>query len=403
MLLPSRISRVLFRSLILATFLCGGTRAAEQSSVSPGDTLVYVGTYTGGKSKGIYLFKLQTEIRGQQKNVTLIPLGLAAELASPSFLAIDAQHRRLFAVTESDQFEGKPSGAVSAYAIDPKTGKLELLNQQSTKGGGPCHLALDRDGRHVFVANYGGGSVAVLPVGDDGRLGEASDFVQHKGKSINPERQDAAYAHCVTLDPTGRFLFVCDLGLDQVLCYKFDAKTGKLTPNDPPFAAITPGAGPRHMVFRPDGRFAYVINELNSTVTAFAYDAKSGRLTELQNISTLPKSFVGENTTAEIDIHPSGKFLYGSNRGRDSIVLFAVNRDDGTLTYFEDLSTTGKTPRHFGLHPAGDLMAIGHQDSDTIQLCQIDGANGRLKPVGEAVEAPMPVCIVFLPPESAGQ
>jgi 6-phosphogluconolactonase len=191
--------------------------------------------------------------------------------------------------------------------------------------------------------------------------------------------------------------------LDKVLSYKFDAVTGKLTPNDPPFAAITPGAGPRHMVFRPDGRFAYVINELNSTVTAFAYNSENGRLTELQNISTLPKSFVGENTTAEIDIHPSGRFLYGSNRGRDSIVLFAVDEDQGTLTYFEDLSTTGKTPRHFGLHPAGEWLAIGHQDSDTIQLCRIDGASGRLKPLGQVAEAPMPVCVLFLPPATAGR
>ncbi|HEX2476783.1 MAG TPA: lactonase family protein, partial [Lacipirellulaceae bacterium] len=278
------------------------------------------------------------------------------------------------------------------------TGKLKLLNQQSSMGTGPCHLILDRTGRHVFVANYGSGSVAVLPVAADGRLGEATDVVQHEGKSVNPQRQEGPHAHCVTLDPANRFLFVCDLGLDKVMIYKFDAANGKLAPNKPAFAAVAPGAGPRHMVFRPDGRFAYVVNELNSTVTAFAYDANAGALKELQTVSTLPEYFDGPNTCAEIGIHPSGKYVYASNRGHDSVVLFAVDREKGILSYVEEQSTGGKTPRHFGIQPSGAHMAIANQNSDTLLLCRIDEANGRLKPSGVFAEAPTPSCIQFLPP-----
>jgi 6-phosphogluconolactonase len=366
----------------------------EQSN----ETLAYVGTYTNGKSQGIYLFRLETQNSEASQKDRLVPLGLAAEIASPAFLEIDAKRRLLFAVNEMGQFNGQPTGGVSAFAVDPSTGKLKLLNQQSSMGIGPCHLVLDRTGRHVFVANYGSGSVAVLPVAADGRLREASDFVQHEGKSVNPERQEGPHAHCVTLDPANRFLFVCDLGLDKVMIYKFDADSGKLSPNDPAFAAVAPGAGPRHMVFRPDGRFAYVVNELNSTITAFAYDADAGAMNELQTVSTLPEGYEGSNTCAEIGIHPSGKFVYASNRGHDSVALFAVDRDKGTLKYIDEQTSGGKTPRHFGIHPAGTHLAIANQNSDTLLLCRIDEANGRLKPAEVFAEAPTPSCIQFLPP-----
>jgi 6-phosphogluconolactonase len=362
------------------------------------ETLAYVGTYTGGKSQGIYLFRLDTQNPDDSQNVRLVPLGLAAETPSPAFLEIDAKRRLVFAVSETNDFKGQPTGAVSAFSVDSATGKLKLLNQQASKGTGPCHLVLDRSGRHVFVANYGSGSVAVLPVAPDGRLGESSDVVQHEGKSVNPDRQEAPHAHCVTLDPANRFLFVCDLGLDTVMTYKFDAEGGELTPNEPAFATVAPGAGPRHMVFRPDGRFAYVINELNSTITAFAYDADAGALKELQTVSSLPEYFDSDNTCAEIGIHPNGKYLYASNRGHDSLVLFEVDRAKGTLTYVEEQSTGGKTPRHFGIQPSGEHLAIANQNSDTLLLCRIDGGNGRLKPSGVFAEAPSPSCIQFLPP-----
>ncbi|OLC40802.1 MAG: 6-phosphogluconolactonase [Acidobacteria bacterium 13_1_40CM_65_14] len=361
-------------------------------------TFVYVGTYTGSKSKGIYLFRLQTENLEVSQNITLVPLGLAAETSNPSFIELDFKRRLLFAVNELNEFEGKPTGAVSAFSIDRETGMLRLLNQRPSMGTGPCHLVLDKERRHLLVANYGSGSVSVLPVGSDGRLGAASDVVQHTGKSVDPDRQKGPHAHCVTLDLANRFAFVCDLGLDKVLVYRFDAEHGKLTPHDPPFAPLKPGAGPRHMVFRPDGRFAYVVNEMSSTITAFAYESSAGVLRERQTVSTLPEHFDGANTTAEIDVHPSGKWLYVSNRGHNSVVLFNVDADKGTLAYVEEQGTGGFKPRHFGIEPSAKHLAIGNQDSDTVLVARIDAGNGRLKPSGVFASAPSPVCVKFLPP-----
>jgi 6-phosphogluconolactonase len=356
-------------------------------------TFVYVGTYTGEKSKGIYLFRLQT---GNAQGAMLAPLGVVAETPSPSFLEIDYSRHLLFSVNEVGQFDGKPTGAVTAFSIDRATGKLTPLNQQPSMGAGPCHLVLDKPRRHLLVANYSSGSVSVLPVGIDGRLGAASDVVQHTGSSVNPDRQKGPHAHCVTMEPGNRFAFVCDLGLDKVMVYRFDAERGKLTPHDPPFVAIKPGSGPRHMVFRPDGRFAYVVNEMSSTVTVFSYAPGSGVLKEIQTVSTLPAYFTGDNTTAEIDVHPSGKWLYASNRGHNTIVLFNIDRANGTLTYVEEQVTRGSTPRHFGIDPSGRHFAVANQNSDTILMAQIDGSNGRLKPTSELASAPTPVCMKFL-------
>jgi 6-phosphogluconolactonase len=364
------------------------------------ETLVYVGTYTRGRSpgKGIYLFSLQFEHLEVPQNITLVPLGVAAETPNPSFIELDLKRRLLFAVNETDTFEGQRTGSVSAFSIDAAKGTLTLLNQQPSKGTGPCHLVLDKDRRHVLVANYGGGSVAVLPVAADGRLGAATDVVQHTGKSVDPSRQTGPHAHCVTMDPANRFAFVCDLGLDKVLTYRFDAQRGTLTPGEPPFTSVKPGSGPRHMVFRPGGGFAYVVNELTSTVTAFAYDATVGRLKELQTVSTVPEHFDGANSGAEIDIHPSGKYLYVSNRGHNSVVLFRIDPQKGMLTYIEEQGTGGSKPRHFGIEPSGKHLAIANQDSDTVLVCRIDAGNGRLKPSGVFASVPSPVCVKFLPP-----
>jgi 6-phosphogluconolactonase len=362
------------------------------------DTLVYVGTYTKAKSKGIYVYRLQTSGLEVSQNITLVPLGLAAESANPSFLELDFKRRLVFAVNELDSFQGKPTGAVSAFAIDPESGKLKLINQQPSMGGGPCHLVLDKAGKNLLIANYGSGSVAVLPVAADGRLGPATEVVQHKGSSVNPERQKGPHAHCVTLDPENRFAFVCDLGLDKVMAYRFDAARGKLTPNNPAFVSVKPGAGPRHMVFRPDGRFAYVLNELSSTVTAFAYDAKAGALKELSTLRTVPDHYDGPNSCAEVDVHPSGKYLYASNRGHNSVVLFAIDPDKGTLSFVEEQGTGGKKPRHFGIEPSAKHLVIANQDSDSLLVCRIDAGNGRLKPSGVFAEAPTPVCAKFFPP-----
>jgi 6-phosphogluconolactonase len=404
MLQPNRPFQIALSTLILALGLfAGGGQAqdvvpATAGKVSTGDVLVYVGTYTNGQSKGIYLYKLTRSDSQASQALTLAPLGLVAEVASPSFLEIDPDRRLLFAVNETGDFGGRRTGAVSAYSIDPAKGQLTLLNQQPSMGSGPCHLVLDRGRRHVLVANYGSGNVAVLPVTTDGRLGEASDVEQHAGRSVNPRRQEGPHAHCVTFDPAGRYLFVCDLGLDKVMIYRYDAEQGQLTPNEPAFASLKPGAGPRHMAFRPDGEFAYVINELDSTITAFAYDAQAGKLTEVQTVSTLPRDFDGSNTTAEIAVHPSGRFVYGSNRGRDSIALFRIDDASGMLTYVRDQSTDGKTPRHFELDRDGKHLIIANQNTDTLLVCRIDADTGQLNPSGEHVAAPTPVCVKYLEP-----
>ncbi|MDB6016415.1 MAG: pgl 1 [Pedosphaera sp.] len=389
--------------LLAALFPCPLVSAAEAEQKPAAEdarnaTLVYAGTYTGKKSRGIYLFRLKAENNEASENITLVPLGLAAETANPSFLELDRKRRLLFAVNEVNSFAGKPTGAISAFVIDAATGKLTFINQVSSMGTGPCQLCLDKAGRNLLVANYNSGSVAVLRVGSNGRLGEATDFVQNAGKSINPSRQEGPHAHCVTLDPANQFAFVCDLGLDKVFHYRFDAEHGKLTPGEPAFTPLKPGAGPRHMVFRPDGKYAYVINELDSTITAFAYDPNTGGLTEAQTVSSLPGYFKGFNSAAEIGIHPNGKFLYASNRGKETVVLFEIDKDKGTLNWVEEQNTGGKTPRHFGIQPAGKYLAIANQNSDNIVICQMDAGNGRLKPASVIAEVPSPVCAVFLPP-----
>jgi 6-phosphogluconolactonase len=240
--------------------------------------------------------------------------------------------------------------------------------------------------------------VAVLPVDAEGRLGAPTSVVQHAGKSVNPERQKGPHAHGMTVDPANRFAFACDLGLDKVLIYAFDADKGTLTPHDPPSVSIKPGSGPRHMVFRPDGRFAYVVNELSSTITTFAYDAAAGALKEIQTVSTLPDYFDGPNTTAEIAMHPTGKWLYASNRGHNSVVLFRIDSENGTLAYVEEQGTGGKKPRHFGIEPSARHLAIANQDSDTVLAARIDAGNGRLKPSGVFASVAAPTCVIFLPP-----
>jgi 6-phosphogluconolactonase len=353
--------------------------------------MVYVGTYTGSKSKGIYLFHLD------MATGKLTPAGIAAECANPSFLALHPNGRFLYAVNEVSDFDTANSGAATAFAIDRETGKLTLLNQQSAKGAGPCHLTVDPSGKNILVANYGGGSVAVLPIQPDGRLGEATAFVQHQGSSVNPGRQKEPHAHSINVDAANRFAFAADLGLDKVLVYRFDPQKGTLAPNDPPAAAVAPGAGPRHFAFHPDGRRAYVLNEIDSTVTAFDYDAKTGTLKTLQTLPTLPTGFQGNNSTAEVVVHPSGKFLYCSNRGHDSIAIFTIDAQSGRLTAAGHQPTGGKTPRNFNVDPTGAYLLAANQDSDSIAVFRIDPITGALTPTGPTVQAPTPVCIRFLP------
>ena len=381
-----------WRIAAIRNMLPAAQAGAAASPVAADATLVYVGTYTRGKSasQGIYAYRLDPAA------ATLVPIGLAAQTSNPSFLEIDRGRGLVFAVNEVDEFEGKRSGAVSAFSLDRTTGKLTLINQQPSMGRGPCHLILDRSGRHLLIANYGSGTVAVLPVAADGRLGEATAVVQHSGSSINPERQKGPHAHCMVLDAANRFAFACDLGLDKVLTYRFDAATGTLQPHDPPFTPLHPGAGPRHMAFSVDGRYAYVLNELHSTVTAFAYDAASGVLKELQTLPTIPAGFTGENSGAEIAVHPSGKFVYASNRGHDSIAVFTIDPAKGTLAFVANEPVGGRTPRHFGIDPTGEWMTVAGQASDTLLTARIDPASGRFKPSSAPVSAPTPVFVGFV-------
>jgi 6-phosphogluconolactonase len=389
--------RVVIGSLLLATcapFAAAQTKPMEKDG--PVEPFVYIGTYTSKGSKGIYVYRLKTRNLEVSQNITLDPLGLAAETENPSFLEVDHERRLLFAVNEGDTFNGKPTGAVSAFRIQPD-GRLTLINQVASGGKGPCHLVLDKDRKHILVANYGGGSVAAIPVAEDGKLSEPSDVKQHEGKSVNAKRQEAPHAHCVMMSPDNRFAYVCDLGLDKVIIYKFDAKSGKITPNEPAFVQTKPGAGPRHMTFRPDGKFAYVLNELDSTVSTFAVDSQTGALQEVQTISTLPGYYDGPNTAAEIQMHPSGKWVYTSNRGNETIILFNIDAEKGTLTWVEEQNTGGKTPRHFGLEPNPRHMIICNQNTDTVLISRIDAGNGRLKPSGVFTKVSSPACGVFVP------
>ena len=352
---------------------------------------VYIGTYTGPKSQGIYYAQFDADT-GELSSPEL-----AVGTASPSFLAVHPSNRFLYAVGETGNLRGKGMGSVSAFGIDPQSGRLRLLNECSSGGGGPCHLALDRRGECVLVANYGSGAIAVLPVQRDGLLAEASAIIQHSGSSVDPQRQTGPHAHYITADPGNRFALACDLGLDQVLVYGLDAAKGTLQPHTPAFVPIRAGSGPRHLVFHPSGRYVYLINEMAATLTGFAYDAKTGRLQELQTVSTLPLGYTGAKSCAEVQIHPSGRFLYGSNRGLDSIAIFAVDSRSGKLTPLGYESTLGKTPRHFAIDPTGKWLLAENQDSDSIVVFRLDPKSGRLTPAGQSVAVPCPVCAVFVP------
>jgi 6-phosphogluconolactonase len=373
------------------------SRAADAAPPEPesGMFRVYVGTYTSGAndgaSRGIYLLDLDS------RSGKLSAPDLAGEASNPSFLAIHPGGKFLYAVSERDEVDRQPGGAVLAFAIDEATGKLRLINHQSSRGAGPCHLIVDTPGKNVLVANYGGGSIASLPIAPDGRLGPSSSFIQHRGMGTVPARQEGPHAHSINLDRAGRFAVVADLGLDKIFIYRFDSVKGTLEANDPPFAQVAPKSGPRHFAFAPDGRFGYAISELANTVTAFEYDASSGSLNPIQTISTLPASFAGKSYTAEVQVHPSGRFVYGSNRGHDSIAVFAVDASTGKLSSVGFVPTQGRNPRNFAIDPTGAYLLAENGDSGTIVVFQIDARSGALRATGESVRVPKPVCIKMIP------
>ncbi|HWQ34379.1 MAG TPA: lactonase family protein [Blastocatellia bacterium] len=384
--------REFFSATTLGTIsLLAAHRLKAQPLLNTQEMLVYIGTYTTGKSEGIYVYRLDLASGALKRQ------SVTGGIVNPSFVAIDPRRRFLYSVAETSEFNGRKSGAVSAYAIDQKTGDLKALNQQPSMGTGPCYVAVERTGRFVLTANYGGGSVTVLPVRKDGSLGPPTDTIQHTGSSINRDRQAGPHAHCIVPDASGRFALAADLGLDKVMIYRFDAKKGKLRPHTPPFAALKPGAGPRHIAFHPDGQFAYVINELDSTLVAFSYDKTNGTLTELQISPTLPDGFKGTNYCADVHVHPSGQFVYASNRGHDSIAVFGIDRKTGRLIFIEHASTQGNWPRNFALDPTGTFLLAANQKSDSIITYRIDQQSGRLTPTGRMIEIPAPVCLKLIP------
>jgi 6-phosphogluconolactonase len=356
---------------------------------------VYVGTYTrigptrAGQAQGIYVYRLDPA-SGALTLASKIP-----KVVNPSYVVLHPNGRYLYAVNEIQTMDRKPGGGVSAFAIDLETGALRYLNRQSSHGTDPCHLSVDRNGRYLFVANYSSGSVAVYPLTDDGQLEPASDVVQHAGSSVDPERQTGPHAHSINVDPSNRYALVADLGLDQILVYRLDLERGKLVPNDPPHVATAPGGGPRHLDFHPSGRFVYVVNEMGSSITGYAYDAERGALRPLQTLSMLPEGFAGSNDCADIHVHPSGAFVYASNRGHDSIASFAIDSRTGLLTRLGWESTQGHTPRGFNIDPTGALLLAANQDSSTIVAFKIDAISGRLTPTGSTSAVPTPVCVKF--------
>lgn len=369
------------KSLIL---FCAATLAAAPSSY-----LVYFGTYTGPLSKGIYAYRYTS---GTGK---LDSLGVAAEIQRPSWVTVHPNHKVLYAVSELGN-NGQSVASITSYTINPQTGMLTKLNTVPSGGGGACHLAVDKTGHALMVANYGTGSVASFRLEPDGHIGDRVSLMQHSGSGPDQKRQRGPHAHAVVLSPDERFLFVPDLGLDKIMIYKLDAATATLTPNDPPFAAVKPGSGPRHFAFAPNGKFAYALSEMGSLVTAFSYDAARGALTQIQAISTLPADFKGENDSAEVGLDATGRHLYASNRGDNSIAVFSVDKSKGTLKMIQRVPTQGKTPRNFALSPEGRYFFAENQDSNNVVPFKVDRGKGTLTQSGQVLEVGAPVCMKFV-------
>jgi 6-phosphogluconolactonase len=377
--------------LFLAAVIALAAILSAHAAASTKDR-VYIGTYTDHGSQGIYVCEFNPS------NGTLTSPELAAATANPSFLAVSADRHFLYAINETGHFNGQPTGGVSAFSIAPTTGKLALLNQVSSLAPSPAYVTLDRSGHFVLVANYDQGSVAVYRIQPDGKIGDSTAFVRHYGLGVNPDRQKGPHAHSIAMSPDNRFAIVADLGLDELLVYPFDVAQGTL--GAPRLIKAEPGVGPRHLTLASSGKFVYVINEMQSSLTVYSYDANNGAMAPLQKISTLPSSFHGENTAAEVVLDTSEKFLYASNRGDDnSIAVFRVNQTKGTLNLVEFIPTGGKTPRNFAIDPSGKWLLAANQDSNDIVTFRVNPKTGRLTPAGKTIEVNSPTIVDFVPPE----
>ena len=384
-----KITRRAVAFLLLTPFILSAAKSGQQDSPKK-SYFAFVGTYTTKtQSKGIYAYRYDAT------SGKLTELGVAAETPDPSFVAIHPSGKFLYAVNEA----GKAS-MVTAFALDAKTGKLTQLNQVPALGEDPCYLSFDATGKYVMIANYTSGNIAVFPILADGKLGEKTALVQDGGAlGPNKERQEAPHAHWVETSPDNRFALVADLGLDEVLIFQFDAAKGALGPHIPASANLKPGSGPRHAAFSPNGKFFFVVSELTSTATTFSYDAKKGALKEVGSVSTLPPGFSGRNDVAEVAVHPSGKFLYVSNRGNESIAIFSIDSKKGALQPIGGMPTGGKEPRHFTFDPSGSFLIVENQFSDSLVVFHVDASSGQLTPTGDSLSVPSPVCLKFIPAE----
>ena len=357
----------------------------DQTSAAPTRALVCFGSYSTPDKESVHLFQLNLQDGSLKK------LNAVDGLTNPSFLKIHPNGKYLYTVNEVSTFDGKKSGGVTAFALDVNGGKLSKINQQPSGDTGPCHLTVDATGKYVLVAHYGGGSTSVLPIKKDGSVGAVVSQIKHKGSSVH-SRQKAPHAHAVHVGPNNKFAFAPDLGIDKVLVFSFDENTGAIAETKFDGAKLEPGSGPRHFGFHPDGKFAYVINEIKQTVTAFRYNAKRGRLRTLQTLSTVPHPVDG-NSTAEVLVHPTGQFLYGSNRGHNSIAMFRINKKNGKLTALGHESTRGSTPRNFGIDPTGQFLLAANQQSDNVAVFRINQDTGKLKFTGNEIKLSKPVCV----------
>lgn len=349
---------------------------------------VYVGTYTGPeRADGIPVFRMDGE-------GTLTPVTTVTGVDSPSFLAVHPTEPLLLAVSEVADTGGQLGGSITSFRINESDGTLTQLSQQLTHGKASCHVSVHPSNRYALVANYSSGNLVVFPIQTDGTLKPASDIVQHEGQSSNSRRQNEPHAHSITPDAAGNFVLACDLGIDRILVYRLDTATGKLVPNTLPFAQVSSGAGPRHLAFHPNGAYVYVINEIDSTMSVFAYDAERGALQITQTVSTLPEGYSERTSCAQVVVHPTGQWVYGSNRGHDSLAMYAIDQSTGRLTSIGWQSTNGRTPRNFNIDPSGTFLLAANQASDNLVTFRIDQATGKLNAVSEAKTA-CPVCVVF--------
>lgn len=370
------MKRVGFFLSVLFYFMSNTTIA------QPNSLLLFVGTYTTKTSEGIYVYEFNT------KTGTLTPVSIGTGVKNPSFLAFSPNKRFVYSVAELN------GGAVSAFTFDKQSGALTIVNTESAGGAGPCHISVDKTGKWAIVGNYGGGSLSVLPIQADGSLGKPTQTIQHEGQSINPERQEKPHVHSINIAPNNRDVFVPDLGTDKIMTYILNVETGQLAPGNPAFTATKPGAGPRHFTFHPNGKFAYVIQELDATVTGFNYS--EGKLEPFQTITTLPEDYTGRKWCADIHISPDGKFLYGSNRTHESLVIYSIDQKTGQLTYVGHQNVLGKTPRNFMIDPTGKWILVANQDSDNIVVFSRNTKTGKLTPTEKDVKVSMPVCLKIM-------